>query len=164
MSGSRGGAGTVSDPEEAEQVRTAGRPRPPLSSPDPLLSLPVWVSPPSRSVCCSTVRRRLQSPHRKGPRHMKAWDSAAQFTDTIRMAIHTEERVDLSGSQQDLMSGQEDSPVSTPILGRRNTSECSTPHSTHLTAHSPHMHTTHKLHACIAPQRHQDLATHARCC
>ena len=82
---------------------------------------------------------------------MKAWDSAAQFTDTIRMAIHAEERVNLSGSQQDLMSGQEDSPASTPILGRRNTSECSTPHSTLTTHVHTHTHTSTQHITCITP-------------
>ena len=89
---------------------------------------------------------------------MKAWDSAAQFTDTIRMAIHAEERVNLSGSQQDLMSGQEDSPVSTPILGRRNTSECDTPHSmltthvhtyTRTSSHTIQIHTRTHIHTHI---------------
>ena len=85
----------------------------------------------------------------KGPRTMKVWDSAAHFTDTIRMTIHGEERVNLSGSQQDLMAGQEDSPLSTPILGRRNTSECCTPHSTPSSHHTPHTHHTPHMHAFI---------------
>ena len=80
---------------------------------------------------------------------MKAWDSAAQFTDAIRMTIHGEERVNLSGSQQDLMAAQEDSPLSTPILGRRNTSECGTPHITHYTSHITHTHSPHTLHTYI---------------
>ena len=89
----------------------------------------------------------------KGPRMMKVWDSAAHFTDTIRMTIHGEERVNLSGSQQDLIAGQEDSPLSTPILGRRNTSECCTPHSTPSSHHIPHMHTyvhTHDVTSTLA--------------
>lgn len=87
-------------------------------------------------------RRRTKVLRGRGPGQMKVWDSAAQFTDTIRMAIHGE-GTNLSGSQQDLMGGQEESPLSTPVLGRKELSGYSTPH----TAHHRTQHTTPHLTA-----------------
>ena len=90
---------------------------------------------------------------------MNPW---AQFTDTIRMAVRRVERVNLSGSQQDLMSGQEDSPIGTPILGRRNTSECGTPHSTHIT-HSPHA-SSHTIQIDTHTHTHKHTHAHTHMC
>ena len=133
------------------------------------------------------VRQRSQLPRRRGHRRVKTCNFVAHFSDTIRMAIHRMELANLSGSQQDLMGGEDDSPLSTPILGRSNTSECCTPHSTpsshhisltrtfttraqhthtshhtpHMYVHIPHTHHTHtSQHTHHTPHMHTPHTTH----
>jgi hypothetical protein len=71
---------------------------------------------------CLMKRKRKSG----GMRVMSGWESNTEFTDSQRTTLHGEHLIQLStlsGSQQALLTGDNGTPVSTPVIRRKNVVE-----------------------------------------